>query len=271
MVLDTTTQNREKIRSIKSEPTRFSNFGDISSVSGSKMIDPIDHLKSSQDISVPEMIEGIIQWTQNQYGTEEFVNAKKEFHALTGRVFPDEHSYHQRMSYFLDFFTFQRPIQGELRENDEGFTPFSNFLDSQFFDHDRQLSSLKQRFTDLGNFKHSLFMILKVSKYKMVLRDLFDKEKIEFGKNHHFIFNGFAYGAIFQGFIFRLTSSPHISQGVILHPPNVSRIIRKSVRLLKKDQNPDKLKLMSRLAKQHLNFVRQRFGDSKKIYTQLPR
>lgn len=271
MVLDTTTQNREKIRSIKSEPTRFSNFGDISSVSGSKMVDPIEHLKTSDDLSVSEMIEGIIHWTQNKYGTDEFVSAKTEFHSLTGRVFPDEPFYHQRMSYFLDFFTFQRPIQGKLHTNDGGFTPFSNFLESQFFGKNKKSSLLKQKFTDLGNFKHSLFMILKVNKNKMILRDLFDKEKIEFGKNHHFFFNGFAYGAIFQGFIFRLASSPHISQGVILHPPNVSRIIRKSIRQLKKEQNPDHLKLMANLAKHHLNFMRQRFGDSKKIYSQTPR
>ncbi|NRA43450.1 MAG: hypothetical protein HRU09_00695 [Oligoflexales bacterium] len=235
------------------------------------MIDPMEHLKRTPDASVSDMIEGIIHWTQSKYGTEEFISAKTEFHALTGRVFPDEPFYHQRMSYFLDFFTFQRPIQGMLRENDGGFTPFSHFLDSEFFGKSKKFSALKERFIDLGNFKYSLFMILKVNKNKMILRDLFDKEKIEFGKNHHFIFNGFSYGAIFQGFIFHLASAPQISRGVILHPPNVSRIIRKSIRQLKKDQNPDKLKLMSRLAKQHLNFVRQRFGDSKKIYSQVPR
>lgn len=270
MVLDTQNQNRKKPRIVNTEPTRYSNFGDISSVSGTRILDPMEHIVTCSNPSVVEMIEAIVHWTQKKYGIQEFISAKKEFHSLTGRVFPDEFFYHQRACYFLDYFIFQRPLLGSLQENDLVKTPFGDFLDSEECLKLPQDLNIKQKFHDLKNFQHSIYKILKLNKGKMYLRDLFTKEKLEIFDEHH-NFRGFFKGSLIQGFMFNFRNSTHISQGLIIHPPTVLRFVKASINRVKKQTNYDKMKILSNLAKQNLNLIRQRHQDPKKVYSQDPR
>src|SRR5690606_37505465 len=112
-----------------------------------------------------------------------------------GRVFHDDFFYHQRMSYFLDYFTFVRPIQGSLRENDQGSTPYKIFMASPYLLENQASELVCRRFAALENFRHSLFQIVKISKNRMVLRDLLDRQKFEIRSDNRIFFQGFTPGS----------------------------------------------------------------------------
>ena len=268
MVLDTEHKNREKLKQINYESTRPTDFADISAISGSKMLNPFEYLSSAeQNISLTDLSEAIIFWTQEQIGIEEIIQARQEFFTLTGRIFPDDYFYHQRISYFLDFFTFQRPIQGKLRENDQANTPFKQFVCSPYFNSQNISEALQKKFYDLANFRHSLFKVSKVKKNCLILKDLFANEKIEISDPHKkVLFQGLPPGSVYQGFIFTVDEKICLSQGLLLHPPSVSSFITRTVNKLKKNPPFNQMKYLAQLAKLNLNYIRHSKKDAKKIY-----
>src|SRR6478735_7913459 len=71
--------------------------------------------------------EDIITWVVNLLGVEEVVKAKEEFFTQTGMIFHDDESYNRRMSYFIDYFLFIRPLTHLDPQNPP--TPFALYRD----------------------------------------------------------------------------------------------------------------------------------------------
>jgi len=271
MVLDTESKNREKLKKFRYESTRSSDFGDISAVSGSKMLNPLENLLKQANPGLSDLTEAIIYWSQEQFGVDEFIQARQEFFTLTGRIFPDDYFYHQRIAYFLDFFTFQRPVQGKFRENDQASTPFKKFVCSPFFNAKNLTEVQQKKFYDLANFRHSLFKIIKVKKSKLGLKDLFAEDKFEVSDPlNKILFQGLPPNSVYQGFIFNINEKIYLSQGLLLHPASASRIIVRSVNKLKKDPPFNQMKYLAKLAKQNLNYIRHKKAEAKTIYSQEP-
>src|SRR5690606_37182523 len=83
-------------------------------------------------------------------------------------VFHDDSFYDNRMSYFLDYFLFERQVSGR------GLTPFLMFMDRYAADLP---ADLKTRLTGLADHRHSLFRILKLQPTLMVLEDVLEPSK----------------------------------------------------------------------------------------------
>ena len=266
MVLDSKNSDTIVSRFAKTEASRIIQFGDISSVSKTRILDPIDSIEDIEHPLVSDLVEVILHWSHENFGIDEFIEAKKQFFDSFGRVFPDEDFYNQRISYFLDFFTFQRKIKKGQTSEEE--TPFEQFIKSKFVNKIKK-DQLVESFKQLDDYRHSLFYVSKVSSNKLTLKDLFTKEKIEIGQHYHLFFEGFVPKSIIQGFIFNTKTIPYISQGVLTHPPNVTRIIRKIIKKLKPGESSQEYSLFTKLAKINLDIYKMRTQDSKKLYSQL--
>lgn len=267
MVLDTKNFNARRYRGIDSEPTRISNFGDISTVSNNKLSDPLELLQQSHDPSLADLIDAIIYWIQVSYGVDEFVLAQTEFQRLTGKVFYDDSFYHQRMGYFLDYFIFERPFSGGLDPQAVKPSAFHSFLSSDYFISLKFQERLANRFNQLESFQHSLFQITKVAKGRMTIKNLFTKDKVVIFNEEEFFFRGFAKGWIIQGFLFHIGSVHILSQGMVLHPPQVLKLVKKMVGGWKKKNEQDHFPLLSQLARNNLAYLRHRNIPILQIYS----
>ena len=170
---------------------------------------------------------------------------------------------------FSIFFTFQRPIQ-ILKEADKGHTPFSQFVCSSFFCTENIPQDLQKKFYDLANFRHSLFKVVRVRKNGVILKDIFAGDKIHvIDSAREMLFQCLPCGAVYQGFLFHMDGKIHLSQGLLLHPPSVSRLIARTVRRLEGDYSFNQMKYMANLARLNLNHIRHTKSDAKKVYAQL--
>ena len=259
MVLESQNQSGKKRQH---EPTRINRFGDISQVSTVGFDTPLDSIHQEGVLTLEQRLEAIIAWSQSHFGLDEFKLARKEFQFLTGRVFHDDPFYDQRMSYFLDYFVFQRPVSKEKNSA----TPYHVFLQSQFLKerdiHPHKLEQLKE----LTSFVHSLFSIKRKKKSSMVVKNLFNNEVIELFDGFNQSLAGFSSGSVIQGFTFNLAGKYILSNGILLHPKSVTRTISKIVRNHIKSNNSSNIKILSSLAKKNLNIQRHRHIEDKKIY-----
>jgi hypothetical protein len=243
------------------EPTKISLFGDISFVSKGKIQSPLEKLENAQEKPcIDDLIEGIVCWAHGIYGQNEFANGFQEFQNLTGRIFYDEECYHQRVNYFLHYFVFQR-VPSEAFP----IIPYQAFIGSPYFENCTIKEETKQRILDLIHHIHSLFLVQKIQKDRMVLKDLLHENKTLICNDLDFY--GMVQGSIIQGFLFpKEDLAYHLSPGTIIHPKAVSSLIKKTLKNSVKDSHPKGSTLLSLFGKQNLNFVRRRHLDAKKIY-----
>ncbi|MCX6131127.1 MAG: hypothetical protein NTX25_18975, partial [Proteobacteria bacterium] len=133
--------------------------------------------------------EELIAWAVDRFGVDSITEAKEEFFLKTGKVFHDDESYHRRMSYFLDYFLFDRPISRNLEATNQ--TPF-------------ELHQSHHRQEKLRSFTHSLFKVNRVLANGLLLKNLCNDEKLKISKQSVELFDGIVKGDIFQVFIFQL-------------------------------------------------------------------
>lgn len=269
MVLDTESKNREKLKNISYESTRSVDFGDISKISGSKILDPLEQLHKNKQVGLHELTEVILHWVQEHLGIQELISARQDFFQMTGKVFPDDYFYHQRISYFLDFFTFQRPIC--LNSEDlHHYTPFNRFICSSFFDQENFSEHIQRKFYDLANFRHSLFKVIRIRKSGFTLKDIFSDENIDIlDPSRKLLSQRMPLNALYQGFIFNLDNTIFLSQGLFLHPPSATQIITSTVNKLKKSPPLNQVEYLTKLAKLQLNHIRHPKLKTRQIYGQL--
>lgn len=198
--------------------------------------------------------EDIITWVVNLLGVEEVVRAKEEFFAQTGMIFHDDESYHRRMSYFIDYFLFIRPLTHLDPENPP--TPFALYRD-------------KHPETSIHSYTHSLFKVLKIQSTGLVLKDLCSDDKIRIQKQSDELFDGIAKSDVFQGFVFHMDDTPVLSHGLIFHPTRSHRLLVKALKEAKKQGRFDRLTYLAQCARLQLKHARLRHVDPRVVYAEV--
>jgi hypothetical protein len=186
-------------------------------------------------------------------GVEEVVKAKEEFFAQTGMIFHDDESYHRRMSYFIDYFLFIRPLVHLDPENPP--TPFALYRD-------------RHPDTRIHSYTHSLFKVMKIQATGLVLKDLCSEDKIRIQKQSDELFDGIAKSDVFQGFVFHMDDTPVLSHGLIFHPARSHRLLVKALREAKKQGTFDRLTYLARFARVQLKHARLRHVDPRLVYAE---
>lgn len=198
--------------------------------------------------------EDITSWVVNLLGVEEVVRAKEEFFAQTGMIFHDDESYNRRMSYFIDYFLFIRPLDQLDPSNPP--TPFALYRD-------------KHPGTPIHSYTHSLFKVLKIQTSGLLLSDLCSNDKIRIQKQSDELFDGIAKSDVFQGFVFHMNDTPVLSHGLIFHPERSHRLLVKALKEAKKQGRFERLAYLAMCARLQLKHARLRHVDPRVIYAEV--
>lgn len=210
------------------------------------------HVGGAHFSPVDAFLESLLTWAVERCGIDECVKAKEEFYHLTGKVFYDDETYHSRMHYFLEYFLFERTVKTNhsLRL---GLTPFEAYLQTGAE-------------VVTSGFTHSLFKVSRLHNNGMSLKDLFSGHKFKIQKQESEIFKGIFKGDIFQGFVFHLLEHSVLGKGLIFHPAQAHRYLKKSLKEEKNKGFWNPNQMLARLARQQLKYARLKHVNPKLVY-----
>jgi hypothetical protein len=268
-VLETRTESTQTRRHrIDYEPTKTANLGDISEVSDSHIPDSFATLRYTEQPFLSDLTEALVVWTKEHLGQEQFITALGDFHRLAGTFNFDDPFYHERTSYFLDYFSYQRPLNTCDGAEGASQTPLGVFLAS----HAKEKIGLPERVTNsfhqLADYRHSIFDVVKVLPEACIVKDLISKQRIEISGQGQSFFRQTPKPLIFQSFIFNFNGQNHVSKGIIFHSSEATKYIRSNIKLAIKARDFSQTNLLFLLAKQNLSFTRLKRISAKTAYSQ---
>ena len=212
---------------------------------------------------VDDMVEQMITWTHQLTGTSEVVVAREQFFAAFGKVFPEDAFYDARMAYFFDHFLFERPIAPAPGASSAmPSTPYETFAASARESNDGAGAFVAA----LGEARHSIYRVLKVSERTLVVADLVTPAKLVATARVGETFRGLEKKALFQGFLYPTPDGMRISHGLLIHPRRVARLIGRYLKRQKKSETFAKRTVLARLAHLQLKYLRHRHVDPKTFY-----
>ena len=218
---------------------------------------PVDNLTTDQ------LLEAVVMRSEREFGKATFIAAKDEFHALFGKVFPEDPFYEMRMSYFLDYFVFLRALPSGAGAP-TAFLRFGNEV-ARMFDSDG--SAAGRLVQAMESFRHSLFEIANVpAANSMTIRDMRTGTPYQVRRKSNESFCGFTRDTVFQGFVFPDGTHAYLGNGLIMHPPQVITMIRKFVKKEERSPDFDEQATLARLAWVQLKAMRHSHAGAKRIY-----
>ncbi|NRA64397.1 MAG: hypothetical protein HRU19_07935 [Pseudobacteriovorax sp.] len=200
--------------------------------------------------TVENELEKVLLWSYAELGSEQMVKAKEEFYWKMGKVFPDDDFFANRMSYFIDHFIFERPVESHKELG--GSTPYEVYTQNND--------------VALHPYLHSLFVVVKKTKSKLQLKSLITSEKIQITARPQERLDGIQKKDILQCFVYQMNQQFFMSKGVIFHPYRSYKIIRKKLKKVISSENFQASKLLHSLARKQLRHCRHIHVDPRKFY-----
>ena len=216
---------------------------------------------------VDDFLEALIGWTHELVGTAEIVSASERFYLDYGKVFHEDSFYDVRTTYFFDYFIFERKLSAASASSESlsGLTPCQLFMTRSHTEVPSLPKEVSDTLVALGNFRHSIFEIQRLSETNMSIVDLLDSTKVVVQAKPRENFRGLEKKTIFQGFIFNLGNFHFLSSGLVLHPIKANRLIKKHIKLSLKNATNRK-NILAQLANIQLRHLRHRHVHPKLIY-----
>jgi hypothetical protein len=238
-------------------------------VSPTNEAEVVARLAKLDESQLDDLIENLIAWTHLVAGDTEIVAAREQFFADNGKVFHDDSVYDARMSYFFDLLLFERalPAGGERQL----MTPYERFLQVVEQRGSEISDAVLRRLKVLGDFRHSVFQLLKVDPQTIVLQDLLNDTRVTVSARPGETFRGLERKTLIQGFVFMMGETNHLSHGLILHPAKTTRVVKKLLKQAQKSESFSRKTVLSRLASLQVRHLRHRHVDPKTIYQTEPR
>jgi hypothetical protein len=219
-------------------------------------------------VNIDDLMEWFIAWTHQTFGTAEVVNGSERFYLDHGKVFHDDSFYNARTAYFFDHFIFERRVSSNSIQirTAEGITPHELLLAELATLQEAMPQHLIKRMQCFGNFRHSLFQILKVTDKSMVIQDLIFPAKISVTVKPLETFRGLEKRTIFQAFVFPFDNTHQLSSGIVIHPQKANWLIKRWVKQQRGKGDFTAKTLLSRLATVQIRHLRHRHVHPKLIY-----
>lgn len=176
---------------------------------------------------IREKLNQLIEDISKVQPMDQVYQARKEYQALSGEIFEDDTSYEARMGLFLEWFTFDYPVQN-------GKTPLEVYLDThaEFLSpEDREL------FEGFKNSRHSLFLLKKNSGKHIVVLDLFEDEKLRVSEEDGRFF--FSKDDIFEARLLPYRDQFYFTENFCHHPKETYKYISSKVRPLRSAEAKD--------------------------------
>ena len=207
--------------------------------------------------SIDEFIEILLEWFSKKYGDSALTEAREEFFWKFGKVFDDDTFFHQRMTFFIDYLLFIRPVSCTINSTTSLLTPF------EIYDEETPEANIPFTLT-----KHSVYEVIKIrdgfAECIDFLAERKSREILKLDEKCHALRKG----DLFQGIIFE-SANTTASYGIILHPSESIRLIKKFLR--NELKRPDIVieEVLAKLAKIHLKAERHSHVKPKRIYSEL--
>lgn len=211
-------------------------------------------------LTIDDHLEEVLLWAQKRFGNEEIVQAKEEFFWKMGKVFHDDSFYEQRMNYFLDYFLLERPVREKNELGLMNRTPIMILEDDE-----TRTTSFPLL---LSGYHHAIFEVKRHLTDSIVIIDLFSGDKFEVSARSNESFKLLQRKQVFQGFIYEVGDKRYLSRGLLFHPDRVIKIIKKTIKTVKKAKDFNPQRLLSNYAKHNLRYLRHSNLDSKRIYVE---
>jgi hypothetical protein len=218
------------------------------------------HLLPSE---IDQFIEDVVAWTDHKYGQDEVKAAREEFFWKMGKVFDDDPFFHERMTLFLDFFVFLRPVS-QLAGTDAELTPFVAYKTIH-----NPGDTETRRSAPVTGVHYSIFEVLKVSDLELTVQDCWSKERYIVRARGDQKFRGITRKDLFQGCLYLRKDDAAISLGCIFHPPESWRVLKKFIKRSMKEAQIDMSKELAGFARINLKALRHPHVNPKRIYSEL--
>jgi hypothetical protein len=196
-----------------------------------------------------------LHYTSGNYAAE-IGRAKQIFFDDAGIMDEASNHFEMRMTQFLEWFLFTRPLDGK------DVSPAKDALISGEFKFD---DSERPMVESLANTRHSLFEFLKIRGDDVHIKDLFSGKKIVIKGSPVRV--GFSREEFFDTRLIPSGDSYIFSKAFCIHPEEASKFILSEVKKLKKSEPILQEALMLRLMKMRYKYEQYRHLKLDHVYT----
>jgi len=186
--------------------------------------------------------------------SKELIAAKEEYFSITGKIGENDNEFGNRMNAFLLWFLFDYQLAST------GTVPVDEYLahlKANGSTEDLEILNTQKKHL------HSLFYFVKEKKDKIIVKDLYSKQKYSISDSRVLI--GQEKDAFFETRVFEFGEERYFANFFIYHPINVRRDIKRCVKQIRKKKEPIKPFLL-KLHSYHTKWKRYRNINIKSIY-----
>ena len=177
---------------------------------------------------IREKLNQLIETITQKNPSQEIFEAKEEYQKISGKIFEDDKSYETRMSSFLEWFTFDRPLNNSIK------TPLQKYMDGQWeslSEEDRGLCE------NISRSINGLFVLKKVKPDLVVVLELLDDKKYQVKeKQGEILFNK---GDVFEARLVIFGDQFFFSDNFCYHPKETTGFIKAKIKELRANEKTD--------------------------------
>ncbi len=207
-------------------------------------------------IPLDEYLNRVIEeYTSRPYQAE-LQKAKAEFFGFIGSVHEEDPFYESYMAAFIEWYILDRELIGK------DLAPIRLF----YRDHFKTFNEEEQKvYNDLTKFKHSIFLVKKVTPSMLMLDDLFHHEKIKFENSIPTI--AFNSGDIFEAILVPFRGDYTLTKTFFYHPPESKSFMTKEIKKMSNSDAKTWLSALMRFRRLKLKTERYPYVSAGQIYT----
>ncbi len=172
-----------------------------------------------------DSVEKIIEFATGPYCSDEINDAKAEYGETMGNIFDDDESFDSRMASFLEWYIFDRNLKAT------GKTPVSTYINHHFRNWPEETQN---HFHSFEKNIHGLFLVKKPMNGKVLVINLFDKEKYKIEEPQSELI--FRKNDIFEGRAILFSDVYRFTGIYCFHPQQTSKFIKNKVEEIVKER-----------------------------------
>ncbi|MFQ5444158.1 MAG: hypothetical protein ACE5EK_06025, partial [Nitrospinales bacterium] len=170
-----------------------------------------------------EHLEKIFTFVTSDDYSEEARQAQSKYREVAGDIFEDDNSYETRMTMFLEWYLFDRLMQGGK------FTPLDNYIEKNKDQWSPEIRQIHEMFRE--NIK-GIFVIKKIKRGSVVAKNLFDNISYLVREDESEII--FRKNDIFEGRIIPFDGNNRFTGNFCFHPQEALKFIKTEITKINK-------------------------------------
>lgn len=166
-----------------------------------------------------EIFDLLIQKITQDQGSNDILEARRDYQKIAGEIYEDDRSYEARMGLFLEWYVFDRKPPGQEK------TPFELFVEQNGASGDSEELKKARQFSDNIN---GIFVVKKIRDDEVVVLNLLDSVKYSVKENDGKLL--FHKHDLFEGRIIKKEDSYYFSPNFCFHPQEAEKFIKGEVK-----------------------------------------